>query len=110
MSHQPPVPLIVVDALGAQIRLPNAIQAAWAAQGNSFQDQAQQQLGQYLDQASGGDRSKPLVVYCSDPNCWMSYNVALRAIRLGYRNVLWYRGGLWAWQQAGLPTQPQQQR
>ena len=26
-----------------------------------------------------------------------SYNAALRAMQLGYRNVLWYRGGLSAW-------------
>jgi 3-mercaptopyruvate sulfurtransferase SseA len=39
----------------------------------------------------------------------MSYNAALRAINLGYTNVLWYRGGIEAWQQAGLPVQPAQQ-
>jgi hypothetical protein len=33
----------------------------------------------------------------------MSYNAALRAINLGYKNVLWYRGGIEAWQRAGLP-------
>ena len=26
-----------------------------------------------------------------------SYNAALRAMQLGYRNVLWYRGGLSSW-------------
>lgn len=36
----------------------------------------------------------------------MSYNAALRAINLGYRNVLWYRGGIEAWQAAGQPLQP----
>ncbi len=35
--------------------------------------------------------------------CWGSYNAALRAIRLGYTNVHWFRGGVEAWQQAGLP-------
>jgi rhodanese-related sulfurtransferase len=31
---------------------------------------------------------------------------AARAIRLGYKNVLWYRGGLEAWQRAGQPLVP----
>ena len=35
----------------------------------------------------------------------MSYNASLRAINLGYTNVLWYRGGIEAWKQAGLPVQ-----
>jgi len=32
-------------------------------------------------------------------------NAALRAINLGYTKVLWYRGGVEARQQAGLPLQ-----
>ncbi|MGE0719678.1 MAG: rhodanese-like domain-containing protein, partial [Alphaproteobacteria bacterium] len=110
LGHQPPVPVVILDALGAPIGLPNAVPAAWAAGGNSFQDQTQQQLGQMLGQVTRGNRSIPVVVYCADPNCWMSYNVALRAAQLGYQNVLWYRGGLWAWQQAGMRTQPMQQQ
>ena len=40
----------------------------------------------------------------------MSYNASLRAIALGYTNVLWYRGGIEAWKQAGLPVQSTAQR
>ena len=32
------------------------------------------------------------------------HNAAVRAIQLGFRNVLWYRGGLEAWQSAGQPV------
>ncbi len=32
----------------------------------------------------------------------MSYNASLRAIRVGYRQVFWYRGGLSAWRSEGL--------
>jgi rhodanese-related sulfurtransferase len=35
----------------------------------------------------------------------MSYNAALRAINLGYRNVLWYRGGVEAWKAGGNQVQ-----
>ena len=92
----------VFDVLGGQQALPNAIPAAWAAQPGSFDDETQQQLAQMLRQATRGRAETPLVFYCGGPQCWMSYNAALRAIQLGYRNVLWYRGGLEAWQRAGL--------
>ena len=36
----------------------------------------------------------------------MSYNASLRAIRLRYSNVRWYRGGIEAWKAARLPAQP----
>ena len=35
---------------------------------------------------------------------WLSVNAALRARRAGYARVGWYRGGLAAWQAAGLPV------
>lgn len=76
-----------------------------ASQPGSFQDSTQQQFGQFLQQATQGRRDLPLVFYCASSHYWMSYNAALRAIRLGYANVLWYRGGLEAWQAAGQPTQ-----
>jgi PQQ-dependent catabolism-associated CXXCW motif protein len=92
---------LVFDVLGAGQTLPNAIPLAWAAQPGSFDDDTQKQLAQALKQATQGRSDTPLVFYCGGPQCWMSYNAALRAIRLGYRNVLWYRGGMEAWQRAG---------
>ncbi|HVF64105.1 MAG TPA: rhodanese-like domain-containing protein [Casimicrobiaceae bacterium] len=99
---------LVFDVLGGPHQLPNAIAAVAAAQPGSFNDQTQQQFGQFLQQTTQGRRDTPLVFYCQSPQCWMSYNAALRAINLGYKNVLWYRGGIEAWQRAGLPlNQPQ---
>jgi len=91
------------DVLGAAQTLPNAIPAEWASAGGSFDDRTQGELARVLEQATRGNTSAPLVFYCQGPQCWMSYNAALRAIALGYRNVLWYRGGIEAWQHAGLP-------
>jgi PQQ-dependent catabolism-associated CXXCW motif protein len=99
----------IFDVLGGPQRLPNAIVAVAASQPGSFDDQMQQQFGQFLQGITGGNRQTPLVFYCQGLHCWMSYNASLRAIRLGYSNVLWYRGGVEAWQQAGLPMQPQDQ-
>lgn len=97
------MPVVVLDILGAPQQLPNAVQAVPAAQGGSLNDQTQQGFGQFLQQVTRGNRDTPLVLYCQGPQCWMSYNAAVRAIALGYRNVLWYRGGLEAWAKAGQP-------
>lgn len=53
---------------------------------------------------TGTDRSRAIVFYCSSAECWLSYNAALRAIQAGYTSVLWFRGGIAAWQAAGFPT------
>ncbi|MEZ5544387.1 MAG: rhodanese-like domain-containing protein [Lysobacteraceae bacterium] len=97
---------LVFDVLGGQETLPGAIAAVPAHQAGSFDDATQQQFGQFLQQMTQGRRDVPLVFYCASSQCWMSYNAALRAIALGYGNVLWYRGGIEAWKAAGLQTQP----
>lgn len=94
-------PYLLFDVLGGPETLPGAINAVIAHQAGSFEDSIQQQFGQYLQQLSKGNREIPLVFYCQSVHCWMSYNAALRAIKLGYRNVLWYRGGIEAWKAAG---------
>ncbi|MFC3705135.1 rhodanese-like domain-containing protein [Devosia honganensis] len=104
MSNQQPY--LLFDVLGGDQTLPGAIMAVNAAQPGSFQDQTQQGFGQFLQQVTGGRQDAALVFYCASTQCWMSYNAALRAANLGYRNVLWYRGGLEAWSYAGLPTMP----
>jgi PQQ-dependent catabolism-associated CXXCW motif protein len=50
------------------------------------------------------DTAAPVVVYCLSWECWLSYNGALTAADLGYKNVYWYRGGVSAWNQARLPV------
>lgn len=106
------MPKLVLDILGGPEHLPGAVPAAAASQPGNFQDQTQQGFGNYLNQATRGNKEMPLVFYCLNTQCWMSYNAAARAIALGYKNVLWYRGGIEAWKSAGLPVQPsnQQQR
>jgi PQQ-dependent catabolism-associated CXXCW motif protein len=55
-----------------------------------------------LEGITGGDHAKLLVIYCLR-DCWMSWNVAKRAISWGYSNVAWYPDGTDGWQDAGLP-------
>lgn len=96
--------VMLLHAIASNQHLPNAIPVVPASQGGSFDDQVQRDFGDYLQKATGGDRSRLMVTYCASVQCWGSYNAALRAIRMGYKNVHWYRGGMEAWQQAGLPV------
>jgi PQQ-dependent catabolism-associated CXXCW motif protein len=52
------------------------------------------------------DKSKPVAFFCTSRECWVSVNAAMRAKKLGYTQVYWYRGGLESWQAAGLPLVP----
>jgi hypothetical protein len=66
-------------------------------------DQAQEKLWlMLLDAVSAG---KPVVVFSSNSQSWLSANAALRAARSG-KSVYWYRGGVDAWRAARLPTVP----
>jgi rhodanese-related sulfurtransferase len=102
MLYQRESALLVFDVLGGPQILPNAQNALPAEQAGSFNDQTQREFGNYLQQVTGGNKDQPLVFYCQSVECWMSYNAALRAANLGYTQVFWYRGGIEAWQQAGL--------
>lgn len=90
--------LLVFDVLGSGFTLPVAQNAVRAAEPGSFNDNVQREFGQYLQQVTQGNKGRPMVFYCQGPQCWMSYNAALRAIRMGFTQVYWYRGGVEAWQ------------
>jgi rhodanese-related sulfurtransferase len=51
------------------------------------------------------DLDTPVVVYCANPSCESSVEVARRLVELGYRNVLHYPGGKEDWKAAGLPLE-----
>ena len=103
--QQNPQGIAIFDVLGGPEILPGALSAVPAATPGSFNDQTQQEFGGYLQQVTGGNKQIPVLFYCQSAQCWMSYNAALRAINMGYTQVLWYRGGIEAWKAAGLPTQ-----
>ena len=104
LGNQQARPLLL-DVLGGPEIIPGAQNATPAAQPGNFSDQTQQQFGQWLQQVTQGNKAMPIVLYCLSNQCWMSYNAALRAINLGYTNVLWYRGGIEAWKAAGQQVQ-----
>jgi rhodanese-related sulfurtransferase len=51
------------------------------------------------------DLDTEVVVYCSNPDCESSIEVARRLLELGYTNVWHYPGGKRDWIDAGLPLE-----
>jgi PQQ-dependent catabolism-associated CXXCW motif protein len=99
---------ILVDVLAtphAQT-LPNALYMPAGGMPGSFNDEWQTQFAQQLAQATNGDTGRPVVFFCQGASCWESYNAVLRASAGGHTNLYWYRGGLFAWQEAGLTMSP----
>ena len=69
--------------------------------------QWQDYFAHHLQRASQGRKDRPLVFYCRS-DCWLSWNAVKRASTLGYIQLYWYRDGIDAWEQAGLPLTPAQ--
>jgi rhodanese-related sulfurtransferase len=53
----------------------------------------------------GSDKDKPIVVYCGFVKCTRSHNGAAWAVKLGYKNVYRYAGGIFAWKGAKYPVE-----
>ena len=47
------------------------------------------------------DKGAAVVFYSDGPTGWKSYKAAVLAIRAGYTNVMWFRGGTAEWRAAG---------
>lgn len=48
----------------------------------------------------GHDKNRRIVVYCGFVKCTRSHNGAAWAVKLGYKNVYRYPGGIFAWKGA----------
>lgn len=97
-------PLLFDVASGeAHVTLPGGLWWPGVGRGASFLDTIQGEVATRLEQVTAGKKTRPLVFYCVNSQCWLSYNASLRAVALGYTRVLWYRGGVEAWRAAGLP-------
>ncbi len=56
-------------------------------------------------QLLGADKEKPIVIYCGFVKCTRSHNGATWAVKLGYKNVYRYPGGVFAWKGAKYPVE-----
>ncbi len=102
MLEKQPRPWLI-DVLGGNVHrtVNGAFWMAGAGAGDMTQDEEKRFLAAIAGFAAG-DKNRAMVFLCVDSQCWLSYNAALRAIGAGYTNVMWYRGGVAAWRQAGL--------
>jgi rhodanese-related sulfurtransferase len=103
LSGQPPV---LIDVIAAFDTIPQSV--AFLNAGIALEDAAQdaelEKRIATLLALIAPEPGAPVVFFCSGRNCWTSANAAMRAKKLGYTKVLWYRGGLESWKAAGLPT------
>ena len=53
----------------------------------------------------GPDKDRTIVVYCGFVKCTRSHNGAMWAVKLGYKNVYRYPGGIKAWKEADYPVE-----
>jgi rhodanese-related sulfurtransferase len=53
----------------------------------------------------GTDKDLPIVIYCGFVKCTRSHNGAMWAVKLGYKNVYRYPGGIKAWMEADYPVE-----
>ncbi len=50
------------------------------------------------------DRTVATVFLCNGPECWKSYKASREAVKLGFKSVYWFRGGMPEWRARGLPV------
>lgn len=101
-----PEPPVLIDVLGGKNHrsLPGAVWLKGAGLGgDGGAKSTDARLGAKLEELTNGDRQQSIVFFCLSAECWLSYNAVIRAVRLGYENVHWYRGGTNAWKKAKLP-------
>jgi len=99
--------MLLIDALQSQHpqTITGAISLPYSGEFGTFNDQYETRLMADLARITQGHKDIPLVFFCLGARCWESYNAALRAHVAGYPNIFWFRGGLAAWREAGLPMQ-----
>ena len=51
------------------------------------------------------DKNAPLIMYCDGTVCWKSYKATTVAVKAGWKNIHWFRGGFPEWKDAGYPVE-----
>jgi PQQ-dependent catabolism-associated CXXCW motif protein len=102
-SVEPPILIDVLEGEGHRT-LPGAfwVRGAGIAGGDDANADILERLQWLLSGLTKSNKDSPIVFFCLDSLCWLSYNASLRARDTGYSNVFWYRGGVKAWEAAHL--------
>jgi adenylate cyclase len=97
-------PVVVDTAYGSWGNsIPGAVGLKFAGSGGSFVGATQTHLRHKMHTITGGDLAQSIIAVGCNSERFDGYNLALRLVALGYRNVYWYRGGREAWEVSGLP-------
>ena len=83
--------------------IPGAIGLRGSGHATGFTDGLLKRLERTIHNLARGDQWAPIVVFCMNAERFSGYNLVLRLVTMGYRQVYWYRGGLEAWLVDGLP-------
>jgi len=99
--------LVVLDVLHSKtLNRQTLPKASWIYGAGWEQAEVNKMIGSQFQHAMrtlAPRKDTPIVSYCSNRDCWLSWNTALRLRQAGYKKVYWYRGGIEAWRAANLP-------
>src|SRR5216684_3933407 len=87
------------------IVFPGSIHVPQSVRHEPMTDEQRGALKAWLGPLLDGNPSRRLIIIFWNAERWHGRNLALELVALGYPNVSWYRGGLEAWDAAGLPVQ-----
>jgi TolB-like protein/DNA-binding winged helix-turn-helix (wHTH) protein len=104
LLEKPAAPVVIDVGCGAAVA-PSAIWPNWLGDYTSLSDDEREVLKHEIALRAQGRDQPTIVVMGSGVYGWDAYNAALMVGRLGYRDVLWYRGGEEALAAAGLPCE-----
>lgn len=51
------------------------------------------------------DKDTSVIFYCNAGECWKSYKSSVIAVKAGYKNVYWLRGGIPEWKAKGYAVE-----
>ncbi len=97
--------IVVIAALNPNSdkeMLPQSLPMGWAVTGRDDPG-VQNNVAVVAAIATGGDKARPIIVYCHNVRCFMSYNLLVRLQRAGYTNLYWGRTGLFDWKGSHYP-------
>jgi adenylate cyclase len=86
------------------IAFPGAIDVPVGVFREPMNDDDRRAFKAWLDPLLGLNQTRHLITVSWNAERWNARNLALELVALGYPNVSWYRGGLEAWDAAGLPV------
>ena len=99
-------PMMIIDTMPfkdsyVKQHIPGAVQYEFPIpEVKEMDDAAKAKFEKFL----GPDKDKTLVFYCGFVKCTRSHNGAMWAVKLGYKNVYRYPGGIKAWMEADYPV------